>query len=191
MAKHVETLTAKARRTRSDIIRAARGMVGHKGVTGVNVMEVCAVADVGRTSFYNYFDDIDDLVEAVATDAANVIKAQFNALHTDEIRGLARLERCLHMLLVTGTEDPKTVLLLTSLAADGWPIRDMLRREIMEELQAIDSTNTATLEAQADVLTSSVLALSRDIASTRVPAGDAIPTYVTMLLAAVAAQKRR
>ena len=190
MAKHVDTLTAKARRTRSDIIRAARGIVGHKGVTGVNVMEVCAVADVGRTSFYNYFDDIDDLVEAVATDAAKAIKAQFDALHSEQPRGLARLEKCLQMLLVTAVEDPETVLLLTSLAADDWPIRDMLHHEIVEELKATGSTNTATLEAQADVLTSSALALSRDIASARVPAGDAIPTYVTMLLAAAVSQKR-
>lgn len=191
MAKHVETLTAKARCTRSNIICAARGIVGPKGVAGVNVMEVCAVAEVGRTSFYNYFDDIDDLIEAVATDAALVIKARFDAIHTDQPRGLARLEKCLQMLLVTAVEDPETVLLLTSLTANGGPIRDMLRHEIVEELQATDSTNSAAYEAQADVLTSCVLALSRDIASTRVPAGDAIPSYVSMLLAAAVSQKRR
>lgn len=185
MAKLLENLTAKARRTRSEIVSAARGIVGHKGIAGVSVMEVCAAADVGRTSFYNYFDDIDDLLGAVATDVAQAIKAQFDVLHTGEPRGLARLEKCLFLLLETGAQDSETMLLLTSLAANGSPVRDVLHQEILAELRGAGLENEKQLVAKAHFLTSGVLALSRDIASAHA-AREEIPCFVSMLVASAA-----
>ncbi len=182
MAKLLDDLTAKARRTRSEIVSAARGIVGHKGIAGVNVMEICAAADVGRTSFYNYFDDIDDLVEAVAADAAQAIRLQFEVLHSDEPRGSSRLEKCLQMLLETALQDPETVLLLTSLAANGSPVRDVLQLEILAELRGGNHTDEEQMLSKAHFLTSSVLALSRDIASGQAPREE-IPSFVLMLMA--------
>lgn len=181
MAKLLENLTAKARRTRSEIVRAARGIVGLKGIAGVNVMEVCAAADVGRTSFYNYFDDIDGLVEAVAADVAQAIRVQFEGLHSDEPRGSNRLEKCLYMLFETAVQDPETVLLLTSLAVNGSPVRDVLQLEILEELRGANHTDEEQLLSKAHFLTSCILALSRDFASGQATRKD-IPSFVMMLM---------
>lgn len=185
MAKQLQNLTTKARRTRSEIVSAARGIVGRKSIAGVNVMEVCAAADVGRTSFYNYFDDIDDLVEAVATDAAQAIRVQFEVLHSGKPRGSDRLKKCLHMLLETAVQDPETVLLLTALAANGSPVRDVLQLEILAELRGANHTDEEQMLAKAHFLTSSILALSRDIASAHAKREE-IPSFVSMLMASAA-----
>jgi AcrR family transcriptional regulator len=190
LAKLVDNLTAKARRTRQNIIQAARDILGRKGVGAVNVMEVCAAANVGRTSFYNYFDDIDGVIAAVAADAAIAMREQFDALHSDEPRGLARLEKCLLMLLVAGEEDPSLVMLLTSLAASEDTIRDLLREEIRQELKGAGLDGGETTDAQADFLTSVVLTLSRDITSGRTTTAS-IPTYVRMMMASTGMRRQR
>ncbi|WP_171052693.1 TetR/AcrR family transcriptional regulator [Ruegeria sediminis] len=186
MAKPVENLTPKARRTRSDLLNAAREVIGHKGVGGVTVMDVCDVAGVGRTSFYNYFDGTDDLVAAVAAEVALDIKTRFDTLHAGEPRGLARLERCLNMLLDFAAEDPKTTLLLTSLAASDRPIRDLLHHEIQSELRGAGLAQDAPA---AGFLTTALLALCRDLAQNRVER-DAIRAYVSMLMATCAPMRR-
>jgi AcrR family transcriptional regulator len=188
LAKQVDTLTAKARQTRQNILWAARDILGRKGMDAINVMEVCAEAGVGRTSFYNYFDDIDALVDAVAVDAASAIKAQFDALHLGEPRGLPRLEKCLRMLLTAGSEDPGTMLLLTTLAAHEGPIRDLLRYEIVQELGRPEQQEYDATSVKAEFLTSVVLALSRDIASGRATSGS-IPGYVSMMMASTVTER--
>lgn len=182
MAKPVDNLTAKARRTRQNIVLAARDVLGRRGVAGVNVMEVCAAAKVGRTSFYNYFDDIDAVIAAIATDAAITMKEQFDGLHTGEPRGLFRLEKCLHMLLVTAKKDPSLVLLLTSLAVNEGSIRDLLSEEIRQELKGAGLDTGDEADLKAEFLTSVVLTLSRDIALGRATTAS-IPAYVTMMMA--------
>lgn len=188
MAKQVDTLTAKARQTRQNILWAARDILGRKGMDAINVMEVCAEAGVGRTSFYNYFDDIDALVDAVAVDAAGAMKAQFDALHLGEPRGLPRLEKCLCMLLTAGSEDPGTMLLLTTLAAQEGSIRDLLRNEIVQELGRPDQQEDDATSIMAEFLTSVVLALSRDIASGRATSGS-IPGFVSMMMASTVTER--
>lgn len=190
MAKLVGNLTAKARRTRQNIVLAARDILGRKGVAGVNVMEVCAAANVGRTSFYNYFDDIDAVIAAIATDAALAMREQFDALHAGEPRGLVRLEKCLHMLLVTAKKDPSLVLLLTSLAVSEGPIRDFLIEEIRQELKGAGLDTGDEADLKADFLTSVVLTLSRDIALGRTTTAS-IPTYIAMMMASTDMRRQR
>ena len=188
MAKQVDILTAKARQTRQNILWAARDILGRKGMDAINVMEVCAEAGVGRTSFYNYFDDIDALVDAVAVDAASAMKAQFDASHLGKPRGMPRLEECLRMLLTAASEDPATMMLLTALAAQGGPIRDLLRNEIVQEFGHPDQQDDEATCLKAEFLTSVVLALSRDIASGRATSGS-IPGFVSMMMASAVTQR--
>ena len=84
--------------------------------------------------------------------------------HLGKPRGLPRLEECLRMLLTAGSEDPATMMLLTALAAQGGPIRDLLRNEIVQELGGPDQQEDDATCLKAEFLTSVVLALSRDIA---------------------------
>lgn len=164
MARPIENLTPKARKTRADILFAARNIIGRNGIEGVNVMTVCEVAHVGRTSFYNYFTDTDELISAVAIEAANRIKAHFDTLHQDEPRGMSRLRACLEMILHIGTEDPETALLLTSLTRGDRAIRHLLHAEIRAELASEGALQRADLKTTADFLSLSVLAVLREIA---------------------------
>lgn len=169
MAKPRSDLTPKAKRTLSALLDAARAVIGRKGVSGVTVMEVCELAGVGRTSFYNYFDDVGVLIETVAFETAEAVKTRFDMLHEDRPRGLDRLERCLTMILSIAADDRETALLLTSLAQNTGAIRDLLNREIMEELGGARRDGSISLtgdrhKALSQFLTISTLAISREIA---------------------------
>ena len=167
------------------LIAAAQGIIGRKGVGWLSVAELCNTAQVGRTSFYNYFEDVSDLVGAVALEAAQAIKARFDDLHEDEPRGLARLEACLEMLLAVGVEEPETALLLTSLAQDDQTIRGILHNEIALELDAAGIDDVAVGRAITDYLTTTLLALVRDIALKRTSEANA-RHFVSMMIAACA-----
>lgn len=185
MANPLENLTPKARRTRAQLITAARGIIGRKGVGELSVAELCDTAKVGRTSFYNYFEDVSVLVGAVALEAAQAIKSQFDNMHKDEPRGLARLEACLEMLLAVGVEEPETALLLTSLSQHDRTIRSILRDEIATELGAAGIDDVAVRRAITDYLTTALLALVRDIALERISDTNA-KDFVSMMMASCA-----
>lgn len=189
MAKAASDLTPKARRTRSALLDAARDVIGSKGVEGISVMNVCDAAAVGRTSFYNYFDDATQLVEAVAAEAAQAIKADFDALHSGQPRGLPRLEACLKMILDFAVNDRETALLLTSLAASSRHIPDLLMHEIDQELAAHLLKLGGAEAALPHFLTYSVLMLCREIARERV-SKEQIPSFVSLMMAACGASNR-
>lgn len=185
MTNPLENLTPKARRTRAQLIAAARSIIGRKGVGELSVAEVCDTARVGRTSFYNYFEDVWDLVGAVVLEAAQAIKSQFDDMHEDEPRGLARLEACLEMLLAVGVEEPETALLLTSLSQHDRTIRSILSNEIASELDAAGIGDVTARRAITDYLTTTLLALVRDIALDRISDANA-KSFVSMMMASCA-----
>ena len=188
MAKLATDLTPKARRTRSSLIEAAQTIIGVGGVSGVTVMEVCDTAGVGRTSFYNYFDDVSALIENVALEAAEAVKFRFDQLHDGQPRGLLRLEKCLVMIQTMASDEPESMLLLTSLAQTVVSIPNMLQREFEQELDGAELEGSLHLtdlrrEALIRFLTISTLALSREMALGRIPK-DQIGQQTSILLCA-------
>jgi len=64
-------LSRTARRqakTRADLIRAARDIIGERGLDGLRVSDVTERADVAFGTFYNQFKTKDDIVEAVVAE---------------------------------------------------------------------------------------------------------------------------
>lgn len=188
MAKPIDDLTPKARRTRASLVAAARSIIGKNGVAGLNVMDVCDAAGVGRTSFYNYFDGANSLVETVASSAAEEVRKNFNAQHEDVPRGLKRLERCLDMILRIATDDPETALLLTSLADNSPAIPKLLREEILNELEGAGLGGRGdqphiSIDALATHLAVSELGICRKIALGEI-AKDQIAAHVGFMLKA-------
>ncbi len=186
MVKPRSDLTPKAKRTLSALLDAARAVIGRKGAAGVTVMEVCEMAGVGRTSFYNYFDDVGALIETVAIEAAEAVKTRFDALHEGRPRGLDRLERCLTMILSIAADDRETALLLTSLAQNTGAIRDLLNREIMEELGGAMQDGSISLTADrhkalSQFLTISTLAITREIALKNMSSRQIAPQIAILL----------
>ncbi len=181
MTEQTEHLTPKAMRTRAALLEAARLLIGQKGVDGVTVMAVCEIAEVGRTSFYNYFDGVTALTETVAANAAQDIKTRFDDLHQGQARGLARLERCLIMILEIATQDRETALLITSLAQNTSFVSDLLRHEIAQELNGANNLNHQQRSSLSGFLTISTLALCREIATGRIPQ-DQIALLTSIML---------
>ncbi|MEZ4707807.1 MAG: TetR/AcrR family transcriptional regulator [Caldilineaceae bacterium] len=185
--------TPKAKRTRASILVAARYLVGTEGINGVTVMAVCQRAGIGRTSFYNYFADVPALLRAIVDETARAVQAQFEALHGEHSRGLARLERCLQMVLQLATSDPELGLVLTILA-DHYPeTTDLLREQIHLELSAAREMGDLlcpqeACAAPADFLTTTTLAVARDLAAGRLDAA-LTETYARYLMQSIGAKR--
>ena len=179
MAKPLDTLTPKARRTRQTLIDAARVVIGQDGLAGLNVMRVCQMAGVGRTSFYDYFDSADGLTEAVAAESVQTFKARFDAAHLDLPRGLLRLRSCLRFVLQLTVDDPETALLLTSLATGNGSVRSVIRAEIAEELNGAKLCSPALEQ----YLSTTLLAQTRELARGRSKAAH-LNEIVQMMMAA-------
>lgn len=174
-------LTPKARRTRSSLLTAAQALIGTEGISGLTVMSVCSEARVGRTSFYNYFDDIESLARVVATEAANRIKERFDDLHAGLPRGLERLEACLGMILRLSVEDPRTMLLLTSLARAVPEVPELVEKEIVHELSHVAGISGADRAPLGRFLTIATLALARQLAKGALP-GDSVEMQLRFLM---------
>ncbi|MFK8035777.1 MAG: TetR/AcrR family transcriptional regulator [Hyphomicrobiales bacterium] len=169
MAKPASDLTPKARRTRASLIEAARVVIGQEGVSGVTVMEVCDRAMVGRTSFYNYFEDADQLIWSVVEETSQSLKNQFDALHEGQSRGLARLERCLEMILNLAVDDRETAMLITSLSQNTHTKPKLLNQEIEKELAGANRTGELSLtdekrESLTQFLAITTMAICRELA---------------------------
>ena len=182
MARPIENLTPKARKTRADILFAAREIIGESGVDGLNVLNVCEGARVGRTSFYNYFEDVSHLVSTIASETALGIKSKFDAFQAHEPRGLARLKACLEMVLHLGADDAETALLLTALARYDPAVRTILHSEISTEIASMGEQFSTKRELLTSYLTSTVLVTVRDIAKGRIER-DHIKPIVSFMLA--------
>lgn len=186
LVKSASDLTPKARQTRTSLIKAARTVIGEKGVSGVRVMEVSEAADVGRTSFYNYFVDSDDLVAAVIEEAAQSLKDRFDALHRGVPRGLQRLELCLEMILALAADEKETAMLITSLFQFNGTKPDLLHNEIEQELQGAFRNGELSLtddyrRSLTQFVEVSTMAICREIALGRMKR-DEIAVQVTIIL---------
>lgn len=161
-------------------------MIGEKGVSGISVMEVCDIAGVGRTSFYNYFDDADQLVSCVSLETAEILKNRFDELHEHVNRGLARLEKCLEMLLKLAVDDRDAALLITSLSHDGGAGSDLLYREIEQELAGAVHAGELNMSKNgctslARFLTITTMAICREFALGRLERDQINPQLAIML----------
>lgn len=170
-------LTPKALLTRAALISAARQLTGQEGLQGVTVMAVCELANVGRTSFYSYFDDIEALILSVAETAAQQFQAGFEAAHGDLDRGLARLERCLSMILEMACKDAELGLLLAALSARYPDTRNLLSHQIDLELAAAIRRGEVAIThagagAACSFLTITTLALVGEFARGKLGAGQ-------------------
>ncbi|MCB0081932.1 MAG: TetR/AcrR family transcriptional regulator, partial [Caldilineaceae bacterium] len=158
---------------------------------GVTVMAGCQRAGVGRTSFYNYFADVPDLLRTVIDETGQAVQAQFEALHGERRRGIERLERCLQMVLQLATNDPEFGLVLTALATSYPETADLLREQIHLELSAAGEAGVlpslqGECAAQANFLTTTTLAVARDLAAGRLDA-ELSEVYAGYLMHAIGA----
>ena len=183
MSSTERALTPKAKRTQAAILDATQSILGEKGVQGVSVKSVCTAANVGRTSFYSYFSSTIDLIKAISVETVTAFKTEFEALHSGDPRGLERLENCIRMIFFHAATDPKSTLLLTSLATRDNSIGALIGDEILLELRGADLMAQAEAEQLTRFLTLSILATSREIALGHIPASH-IENYVSFAMAA-------
>ena len=176
-------LTPKARRTRAALLTAARSIIAEDGLDALTVMRVCDQAQVGRTSFYNYFPDVAVLALHVAEATAQDIRHAFNATHEGTPRGAARLGACLGMLVEQAAANQQDMLLLTSLARQDGPVRNILSDEIAAELAAIRGLDAADRDALRMLIVNGIIATARDVAGSRMAVEVAERSVAAMIRA--------
>lgn len=167
---NTDALTPKAQRTRAALIAAAEGVIGRDGTGDLSVMSVCAAAGVGRTSFYTYFADVEALAAEVGANAAEGIRAAFDAAHLNEPRGVPRLGACLRMLIGIAERAPDQMLLLTALATRPGPVREILTGEIAAELAAAPHLSEEDHIALGRLIATGIIGATRDLAEGRITA---------------------
>jgi len=81
--------SGKRERTRSKILEAAFGLIGHeKGLT-VRIEEICAAARISRGTFYNYFTSLEQLFEVLAIERSHELNQALVAAFDDTMRSHA------------------------------------------------------------------------------------------------------
>mgnify|MGYP005984025311 CR=1 FL=1 len=80
------SLSARARRTRADLIAAARVVFERDGYTDSRIVDITALADSSAGTFYTYFDDKEQILKEVLKEA------QEEMLHTADF-GLGQFDR--------------------------------------------------------------------------------------------------
>ena len=166
-------LTPKARRTRQRLIDAGRSLVGHHGVDLINVARLCEEAGVGRTSFYTYFVSAEAVLNEVAEAAATGIRDAFDEGHSRTPRGAARLRECLGMLFGLASDKRELALLLTSLAGEMGPVRDILFAEVRAEIEAIPGLDRRDHDALTHLVAQGAITTMRELARHRMTAATA------------------
>lgn len=168
MIEDDSALSPKARRTRAELVTAARALLGERGFDGLSVQQLCARAGIGRTSFYTYFDDLGAVTDLLLAQVIAQITERFDASHVDLPRGMARLKTCLTMICDLSLSDSATVLLITSLAQQKPEIGRLIDAEIRAELLGAGFAPEAA-EHLSQLLALSTLSLARAMALGQIP----------------------
>lgn len=112
MAKKRSVQQFRAKRTRADLLEAARRVFANQSYAGATIDDITAEAGVSKGAFYFHFDSKEDILVALVTDWANEISEGVQDLtRTGNLEG-AGLRAALNRLFSVGnsTWQPRLVL---------------------------------------------------------------------------------
>ena len=106
-ASPIGRVVRRQRRNREALIRAARAVMGEKGVDAATMLEIAERADVGAGTVYNYFKSKDDLAIAVLERMMEDLGRRIEAV-TNTFSDAAQVYAFgVRMVLEAATQDPR------------------------------------------------------------------------------------
>lgn len=112
MPKKPSVQQARAKRTRDDLLEAARRVFAGRGYAGATIDDITAAAGVSKGAYYFHFETKEDILVALVTDwAAEVSEGVHELARTGDLER-AGLRAALHRLFSVGnsTWQPRLVL---------------------------------------------------------------------------------
>lgn len=128
MAKKRSVQQFRAKRTRADLLEAARRVFANQSYAGATIDDITAEAGVSKGAFYFHFDSKEDILVALVTDWANEISEGVQDLtRTGNLEG-AGLRAALNRLFSVGnsTWQPRLVLEFLSQAEQHERVGEVL-----------------------------------------------------------------
>ena len=112
MARKRSVQQSRAKRTREDLLEAARRVFANQGYAGATIDDLTAEAGVSKGAFYFHFDSKEDILVALVTDWANEISEGVQELTRTGDLERAGLRAALNRLFSVGnsTWQPRLVL---------------------------------------------------------------------------------
>lgn len=152
----VDKRNLRRQKTRTQLIVAAREVMGRQGGDGATVSDIIATAGLGKGSFYNHFDDKEALLHAVMDDTIALFAVQILSLTDAMINPVEILAVSIRHFVRLSTQQPEVGRFITRGAAGRnlaeahigpWVYRDVQRGIDSGDFSCTDLTLFAAILA--------------------------------------------
>lgn len=79
------------RHRRNAILKAAKKIVGERGVEGMSMNQVADLTELNKATLYSYFANKDDLIDAIVYEGLSLLERKFNKRGQDQVSGLEKV----------------------------------------------------------------------------------------------------
>lgn len=79
------------RHRRNAILKAAKKVIGEKGVEGMSMNQVADLTELNKATLYSYFGNKDDLIDAIVYEGLVLLEKRFKKSDQDSVPGLEKV----------------------------------------------------------------------------------------------------
>jgi len=136
MVRRAEIGHARRLRTRAGLLAAARSVVAARGFDACTIDEFITAAGVARGTFYNYFKDREQVIEAVAQDVLDSLKAEIARVLRGVKDPARRIAQIMSYCIAKAVQDPTWGAMMLHMMSTGPHLGNAMHREFDADLKA-------------------------------------------------------